>query len=263
MRPARLARPLLTVAVAAALGRAFTGPAAAERLVLSLSTNLVAINSSYTGSELVAFGVIERDAQSVARPGGYEAVVTVRGPRQSVTLRRKDALGPVWVNRAQQKYAAIPTFLGVFASHPIGDLANLALRRKLRIGLDAIVDSPEFTFDRGEVDEPFRRALVRLKRRDRLYVESNRGVSFVTPAIFRTALPLPGSAPTGNYDVEALILADGVVVGREQASFAVEKAGVEAQLTTLARDRSSLYGLAIAALALAFGWLASVIFRRD
>lgn len=249
--------------LAAALALCVTTPAAAERLVLSLSSNEVAIGPNYTGSRLVAFGIIERDSQSVARPGGLDVVVTVMGPREAVTVRQKEPLGPIWLNRGQQKFVQVPSFLGVYSSRPTAEIMDATLRRKLRIGIKAIVDAPEFTFDRGSDDDPFRDALVRLKSHDRLYVENPRGVTFVTEAFFRVPIPLPATAPVGNYEVEVSLVANGVIVARRHASFELAKTGIEEQLTELARDRPLVMGLSTAAMSLMFGWLASVIFRRD
>ena len=47
------------------------------------------------------------------------------------------------------------------------------------------------------------------------------------------------------------------------APFEVYKSGFEQVVTTAARDHGVLYGLATAAMALATGWFASIIFRRD
>jgi uncharacterized protein (TIGR02186 family) len=239
------------------------GTASAERLVLSLSTNLVAIGSNYTGARLVAFGVIERDGQSVARAGPLDIAVTVRGPREAITVRQKEALGPIWLNRSQRKFFQAPSFLAVFSSRPVEVLAAEPMRRRLRLGLDAIVNAPEFTADRGGDESAFRRALIRLKSRDGLYVENGGGVSFVTDEVFRAPIPLPATAPIGNYDVEVTLMSDGVMLARREVSFEVVKTGLEEQITELARDRPLLSGLVTAAMSLLLGWIASVIFRRD
>jgi uncharacterized protein (TIGR02186 family) len=238
-------------------------PAAAERLVLSLSNSYVAIASNYTGTELLAFGAVERDAQTVARPGPYGVVLTVRGPREVVTVRRKEQFGPLWINRSQQKFVAIPALLAVYASHPLPELMSEELRQRFRFGLDAIVYGSDFTIGRGGEDPSFRAALIRLKSRDQLYSQDDHGVAFITSTLFRATVNLPATAPTGLYDIEAALLSDGAIVGRTQASFEVVKTGLEEQITELARDRSLLYGLMLAGSALMFGWIASAIFRRD
>lgn len=253
----------VTLLLACLTALATSLPARAERLILSLSTNTVAIGSNFTGARLVVFGVVERDAQTVPRGGDTDVVVTVRGPREAITVRRKEPLGPVWINRGQQKFVQIPSFLAVFSSRPITAIMDPYLRARFRIGLEAIVQAPEFAVDRGEADDPFRAALVRLKGRDRLYVENGRGARFITPVFFQAPVPLPAVAPTGNYDVEVSLVADGIVVARRQASFEVVKVGLEEQITETARDYPLFSGLATAAMSLFFGWLASVVFRRD
>lgn len=250
-------------ALVAAAAVAWAAPAPAERLVLSLSSHRVLIGSNYTGAQLVAFGVIERDAQSVARPGGYEVVLTMRGPRQWLTVRRKEALGPIWLNRDQQKFVTVPAVLGVFASRPLDELTTPLVRRRQLFGLEAIVNSAAFTFDREGADDPFRSALIRLKMREGTWSEEGRGVTFLTSDVFRAPLPLPATAPIGDYDIEAVVVADGAVVARVQTNFEVVKTGLEDDVSRAARDHALLYGLGIAAMALMFGWLASVIFRRD
>jgi len=238
-------------------------PASAERLVLSLSTNLVAIGSTYTGARLVAFGVIERDGQTASRSGPYDVVVTVQGPREAITVRQKEQLGPIWLNRSQQKFVQVPSFLAVISSRPIDETVSDVMRRRFRLGIPAVVSAPEFTVGRAGEGEQFRDALVRLKGRDRLYFESPRAVTFVTGEFFRAPILLPATAPVGNYDVEVSLLADGIVVARRNASFELVKTGLEEQITEFARDRPVMSGFVAAGMALFFGWLASVVFRRD
>ena len=65
---------------------ASAAPAAAERLVASLSNHRVMITSNFVGEELVLFGGIEQDAASRPRRADYDIIVTVTGPRQSDML---------------------------------------------------------------------------------------------------------------------------------------------------------------------------------
>jgi uncharacterized protein (TIGR02186 family) len=131
------------------------------------------------------------------------------------------------------------------------------------VGLRAIIGAPDFTNTREGADRPFRDALYRLKAEEGLYVEDPRGVTFLTPDIFRAGIPLPATAPPGNYDVEVMLFADTVILARTITHFELVKSGFEQQVGEMARDWSAFYGLATAAIAIFFGWIASVIFRRD
>jgi len=238
-------------------------PARAETLVTSLSSHRVLITSNYTGTAIAAFGAIERDAQTIARATPYDIVITVRGPRQSLVVREKEPLGPVWINQEQQKFPDVPAYLGVFSSRPLGEITVPALRARQKIGLEAIVHAADFTLDRGSADEPFREALLRLKLREDLYLQDERGVAFLTPTIFRAAIPLPATAPPGNYDIEVALFTDTVILARTQTSFELVKTGFEQQVGEIARDWAAAYGAVTAVIALLFGWFANVVFRRD
>lgn len=238
-------------------------PARAERVVVSLSENQIEIGSNYTGTQLALFGIIEQDDQQLVRNGPTDIVVTVRGPRENMTVRLKERVGPVWLNRRQQKFVAVPTVLGVATTRPLGEIATDDVRRRLRLGLSAIVEAPEMAFEQTSEEDPFRAALIRLKVKEGLWREEPRGVTFVTEGFFRATVPIAATAPTGNYDVEVLVLSGNALVARRNASFEVVKTGFEERVSTLSQSRSLVYGLSIAALSLSFGWLASVIFRRD
>lgn len=249
--------------VSFALLAASLGGASAENLVTSLSSHRVLINSNYTGTAIAVFGAIERDAQTISRGTGYDAAVTVRGPQQYLVVREKERLGPLWLNREQQKFPQTPAYLSVLTSRPISEITSDQLRQRQKIGLQAIVNAPDFTNDREGADEPFREALLRLKRRDGLYLEDNRAVAFLTPTIFKASIPLPAIAPPGNYDVEVTLLADTVILARSLTHFELVKTGFEQQVGEASRDWSWLYGVSTAVFALFSGWIANVIFRRD
>lgn len=240
------------------------GPAAgarAENLVSSLSSHRVAITSNYTGTELVIFGAIERDERTVARAGPYDIVVTVRGPRRMTIVREKERAGFIWLNSASRRFPDLPIFLFVQATRPIEEITSIQLRQRLKIGIEAILTPPGIETMPREV--LFRDALVRLRSQQGLIAENTRGVTFLTPSLFRAPITLPAIAPTGNYDVEVSLFADGALLTRQTTNFEVIKTGFEQATVTLARDYSLLYGAGVSVLAVLFGWLATVIFRRD
>jgi len=88
-------------------------------------------------------------------------------------------------------------------------------------------------------------------------------VTFLAPALFRASIPLPAEVPVGTYEVDVKLFADGAQIARTPAPFEVYKSGFEQVVTAAARDHGVLYGLATAIMAIATGWFASVVFRRD
>jgi uncharacterized protein (TIGR02186 family) len=238
--------------------------AQAESLIVSLSSERIRINSNFTGAELTLFGAVERDVATIARSGNYDAVVTVRGPRGSVTIREKKALGPLWLNRVQRRYIAIPAFISVLSNRPLPQIAAEEMRRKMRIGIDPLVPPQGARSSFADHDEPdFREALIRIRRSQGLFRENDQSVRFLNSSLFRSNIRIPGIAPLGNYDVDVALFADNIQLAKASASFVVTKSGAEQAVAAAAREQPFAYGVLTAGLALLIGWLASVIFRRD
>lgn len=254
-------RRLIRTAVLALVLIGAAGLARAETLIVSLSRENILIQSNFTGERLSLFGVIQRDGDEKGASAAYDAVVTVRGPRGAVTVRRKEQYGPMWLNLDERKYIAIPAFLAVQSNRALTSIASASVREDLRIGINAQV--PQQIVARGANDPRFREALQRLRIAQGLFRENPEAVRFIAPNVFQAAVDLPGTAPLGDYDVDVMVFANGAMIARGNTKFRVAKTAAEQTLATIAADHGIWFGLGTSILALLVGWLASVIFRRD
>ena len=84
-----MARRLVALAAIVAASLAGAAPAAAEKLIVSISRHQVLVTSSFTGTSIVLFGTVEPDTPTSRMRGAYDIVVTVTGPRQTLVTRRK------------------------------------------------------------------------------------------------------------------------------------------------------------------------------
>ncbi len=251
--------------IALAILLALASPARAERLITTLSTSRVLISSNFTGADVVLFGSVERDAQTVARRGVYDIVVTVTGPRETVVTYRKERVFGVWVNADSRTFVKAPSYLTVLANRTINDIADVNTLRRTQTGLARTLLPQEISGDIADStrDDPFRQAFLRLKIERGLYREIQNGVTFLTPALYRAAIPIPDNAPTGLYEVDVKLFADGALLTRQQTALEIVKVGFEQFVASAAREHGLFYGLATALMALLTGWLASVVFRKD
>jgi uncharacterized protein (TIGR02186 family) len=242
-----------------------TEPATAERLVVSLSNHRVAVTSSFVGEELVLFGTIEPDPITSPLRPPYDLVVTVTGPRQTLRTRRKDRVLGIWVNMDSREFVRAPSYLAVLSNRPVGAITNQSTLRRLQIGLDNFQLPQRIGADLADTvpDDPFRRAFVRLQNQQGLYRESGTAVTFLTPTVFRAAIPMPAAVPTGSYGIDVQLFAGGTVVARTNSALDVIKTGFEQYVADAARDYGLLYGMGTAMMALLIGWFASLVFARD
>jgi len=240
-------------------------PAKAEQLVVSLSNQRVLINSNFIGEELVLFGAIQPEPGQQLKPTGYDLVVTVAGPRVSLRTRRKARALGIWVNVDSREFVGVPSYLAILSNRPVDAIAHADILRRLQVGLDYFLLTQRIGPDLADTvrEDPFRQAFVREQMRHGFYRQAPDAVTYLTPTVFRAGISLPADVSTGNYAVDVKLLADGALVTRASASLDVIKAGVEQYVADAARDNGLLYGLATTLMALATGWFASVVFRRD
>ena len=258
------ARALTLLTAFAALSASAT-ETAAERLVSSLSNHRVMVTSSFTGDEVVLFGGIEQDANSRPRRGGYDIVVTVIGPRQTLVTFRKSRVLGIWVNTDSRVFENAPAYLAVLSNRPLNAITSPETLQRLQLGLDNFPLSQRSGGGSADIrsDESFRAAFLKIRNDLKLYRDISNGVTFLTPALFRASIPLPAAVPVGNYEIDVRLFADGAVIARTPSALEVYKAGFEQAVSNAARYHGTLYGLATAIMALATGWFASVVFRRD
>ena len=254
----------LTLA-AAALALAATPAAAAERLVSSLSSHVVRITPNFVGTQLVLYGIVERDAEGPQRRGSYDIVATIKGPPETLVVRRKDRVVGIWVNADSRTFVQVPSYLATLSSRPIESIVSLDLARRLQLGLRRTLLPQQLGPDTADVvrDDPFRSAFLRLKEARKLYVEEKDAVSFLTPILYNATIPVPAGVPTGTYNIELKLFADGALVASGTEAFDIAKFGFEQFVAESAVNNGLFYGLATAAMAMMTGWLASVMFRRD
>jgi uncharacterized protein (TIGR02186 family) len=255
---ALFAIPLIIAALAAA------APARAERLIVSVSNHRVTVTPNYSGEELVLFGSVEKDANTPATRA-YDLVVTVAGPRADMVTRRKERKFGIWINTDSRQFLQVPAYLAIFSNRPFEAIASPEVQRRQQLGINNVVLTQRVGPDYADVvpNDPFRSAFVRLRTEHGLYREATSAVTFLTPTLFRTGIPLPAEVPIGTYNVDIKLFADGQLVTRTETAFEIVKVGFEQFVANTAKQNGLAYGLVTAMMALMTGWMASIVFRKD
>ncbi len=242
-----------------------SGVARAEILVTGISDNTISIESNFTGAELVLFGTVERDAQSVARRQGYDIVVIVRGPQQAVTVRQKERIAGVWANRNSWTFDDAYGFLAILSNRPLADIASENARDEFSLGLTR----QNYTANNGnavyssEQKQEFAAALLRQMQTRQLYLQNEEGVEFLSNSLFTARIAVPAYVPVGTFEAEIMLFGDGALLNRQTVQLKVRKSGFEQFTYALATEQPLLYGIVAVVLAVLAGWLASVMFKRD
>jgi len=241
----------------------------ANDLPAAVAEEQITVSSDYRGSYVTVFGV------NPDRRGRGDIVVVVRGPNEEATVMRKRQLfgiGSVglWVNGDPVRFSDAPSFHAVLANRPIRQIANAESIWRYRLDPAASAQLASAT-PRGSSGAEYRAALVRLRRAQGLYQEyygraspeRRGGLTTYQGGLFRAVVRLPANAPIAEYHADTYLFRDGRLISSQRIPIGIARVGIERRIHDLATNQSFLYGLVTVLLALAAGWVASVLFRRS
>lgn len=235
------------------------GFAAAEEVVLGLSKDKVAITTSFDGSEILIFGAVKRESP-IPDTGPLQVVITVAGPSQSVTVRRKAKWFGIWVNTDAVEVDRAPSFYAVATTAPVSEVLSNTEDLRHKITIDRAIRSVGAPYTISDAAS-FTEAVIRIRRNSDLYQMLEGQVVLDQETLFRTAIKLPANLTEGDYATRIFLTRNGQVVSEYETSIDVSKVGLERWLFGLSREQPFLYGLMSLAIAIAAGWGASAAFR--
>lgn len=234
--------------------------AQAEEVIGGLSQNTVSITANFNGSEIFVFGAVKREEPIPADGGPLEVVISIEGPDQRVTVRKKERTFGIWVNRAAVEVDHAPSFYAIASTGALSEIMSETERQRYRLGFDRairLVDAPDDVVD----PRAFTQAIARIRQDNGLYTQQDGIVDLQQETLFSTNVRLPANLVEGDYLTRMFLLRDRAVVHVSETSIAVRKEGLERLIYTTAHEQPLLYGLLSIAVALFAGWGASEAFR--
>ncbi|WP_417726920.1 TIGR02186 family protein [Roseovarius sp.] len=233
-------------------------PLRAEEVVLGLSKDKVAITATFEGSEILIFGAVKRETPIPDVP--LEVVITVAGPSEPVTVRRKDRRFGIWVNTEMVVLDAAPSFYAVATTGPLEKVLSDTEDLRHRVSISRAIRSVGAA-SMAEDAERFTDALIRIRRDQGAYAMRDGAVALDQETLFRGAIQLPANLTEGAYLTRIFLTREGRVVSHFETVIDVQKVGLERWLYTLSRQEPLLYGLMSLAIAIGAGWGASAAFQ--
>lgn len=233
--------------------------AMAEEVVIGLSRDNVSITTSFDGDEILIFGAVKREVPIPPGPP-LEVVLTVAGPNQPITVRRKAYRFGIWVNQDAVEVDAAPSFYAVATTGPLGQVLRDTEDLRHKITIDRAIRSvgaPQTISDSAAFTE----ALIRIRRASGLYQMREGNISLDEQTLFRTAITLPANLTEGIYKTRIFLTREGHIISDYETVIEVRKVGLERWLFALSRENALWYGLMSLAIAIAAGWGASEAFR--
>ena len=233
-------------------------PAVAEEVVAGLSQNRVAITANFDGSEIIVYGAVRREAP--VPDGPLDIIVTVQGPSTPVTVRRKERVAGIWVNREAVEIDLAPGFYAVATTAPLAEVLSETENLRHRITIPRAIRAVGVAGS-AEDAPAFTEALMRLRSAEGAYQLAEGAVEVAQETLFRTDVVLPANLSEGAFRVRIFLLRGGAVIDWHETVIEVRKEGLERFLHRLAFEQPLIYGILALVLAIAAGWGASALFR--
>ena len=224
-----------------------------QSLTVDLVQDYVDITLGFNGAHLALFGV-KKDEDAVV-------AIVIRGPNHRMTVRRRDQVMGIWLNRQSVKFNDVPVYYDFAIGLPETMLASAAARKEYGIGLDALHFEPREKRDETTTLK-FREALIRNKQIQGHFPLEPKKVTYLSPMFFRADFYVPPDVPTGDYVIETFLFKNQSLVDRKLTQLRVAQAGFNYRLSLFAYDHGMAYGLAAVIFALLSGWGAFALMRK-
>lgn len=234
-----------------------SGGVTAQEVMTDLSDRQVDIRYSFDGADLLLFGTVGLPDELRDKP--YDIAVIVQGPPERVNVRQKEKFAGIWINHDVHLFDNVPGFYIVASNRPLAEIAPLDELNEAGVGYQSLTIEDDTHIEHADV---FRKALVRGKEREDLYLNDSQGVKLLGGGLFRADFKLPANVPVGSFKVATFIYSDGKLIAHRSTPMDVEKKGFERAVYSYAHDHPLFYGLTAVLIALSAGWLAGLASRK-
>ena len=219
----------------------------------------VGIGLMYNGDNVFFFG-------TVPDPTADVVVKLTAGSEESLVVNHKGRVGPFWMNVKQYKISGIPWVYKIHSTRPLNEIVGPDLAHELGIGYEVLKDGMELEYLRGEPEDDDRDVafdgILKLKQDANLYNVDEKRIEISGGKLFKHYFRFPPAAKEGEYLAESFVFKDGQLVGRGVDRLMLQKTGLEAALSSMAKNQPVLYGLLAVIVALGVGLLVGYLFKK-
>lgn len=180
-------------------------------------------------------------------------IVKLIGPQQKVILQEKKLFLGMWTwgKIGEFKYPALYHFYINKNSEPL----DFTIKKTMFDGVRLV----------GKDDDNLKKDLIKKKMNLGLFLvkeKSHLTINKDNPNFFKIPIKIPYSAPSGKYKLTMEVIKDGKIIKKKEKSIKVNKMGFNSFIFTLAHKFSFIYGIISVLIAISFGIIAGVIFRK-
>jgi hypothetical protein len=243
----------------------FTAPLILIMLVASnalsitseVSPDHIAVNSLYHGSKIVVTGKAAVDE---------DIIIKFSSPAKQAHYRKKGkAGGLLWMNVGELEFNPVSDVYIVYATQDIPGILSVEQQDEYALGYDAFRRILEVTpVSNEEEKEMWVREFIKFKEMNRTYGVITDKIETRTENETKTyslTIDWPYQATPQDYTVSVYGVKNNTVQDRAETTLKVEKVGALDFVSNMAFNRAPFYGIVSILIAIAAGFIVSVIFK--
>ena len=228
-------------------------------LVTDLSKKVISINVNFSGSKFHIFGAIKKNnlqISSIDQPP-FDIIIEVIGPPITMNLFQKEKKFGFWINRKIDNLKNIPSFYSISGTKPLDILLPNNIETANDIGLVKQINTKNQKIENELIDQ-----ILFIGKEKKQYNENNTPITLLENTLFSNEIDFPTNLHEGNYKVKIHLIRFQKVLATKQDIIYVKKIGLQNWINYLAFEKPQLYGIMSILIAITFGFVASLVFRK-
>ena len=224
-----------------------------QETYFDLSQNEIMIETNFDGKEIIIFGLLEDD---------HDTILAIRGPNKKLKIQKKDRYFGVWFNSKRITYSNVPN---IFFLASTDNIKNILPESKLiqeNLSFDGILRNKNynqnFAFENDQ--DIWIENFIRIKK-DKLFYSKFEMKKFKNK-LFQTSVYFPATTTPGKYNVSVYHVRNKTIISKEDKIINIEKSGIGSDIYKFANNNSVAYGLFTIVFAILSGLIAATLFRR-
>lgn len=223
------------------------GQGQAPHTATDILTNDISITIGFDGSDLTMYGV---------KDPSTDVIVVLRGPQKTVKVKKKERTALGWRYSDFMLFKDIPSFYGMVSTAPINNILNDEDREKYEIGeyflniLPKNTEEKDISADRLST---YKQALIRNQEQKGVFLGEEAPAQKINDQFFKVYFDLPHNVPRGLYVIQIFSLQNNKIIERQWHDVFISQVGFNAAVSKWAIDRSLLYGIICAFIAILAG----------
>ena len=218
-----------------------------------LSENNIEIKTNFVGKEIIIFGILNEN---------QETVITIKGPEKNAKIQKKERILGFWFNTKQITYSKIPSIFFIAASANIENILPTSTLIKEELSFNYLLENKvsQRNFISDTSLKSWKDNFVRIKKSKNLFKKYK--IEKIENKLFQTRVFFPSDSLPGKYLVNVYQIKNNIILNKKEKIITLAKSGIGSKIYDFAHNNAAAYGLFTIIFAIMSGFLAATLFRR-